>query len=103
LRLVAGQGDEAASGPLLALDGQGATLEALKRSEDGTGLISRIWETHGRSSTVCVRLPEGTSQAQIVNLLERDPQALMIEDGKVHLALAPFQIVTLKLQTGIGA
>ena len=103
LGLVAGQGREAATGPMLELDGRGATLEALKRSEDGTGLIARIWETHGRSGTVSVHLPEGTSQAQIVNLLERDPQALMIKDGKVQLALAPFQIVTLKLQTGTGA
>jgi alpha-mannosidase len=103
LRLMAGQGSEAAAGPLMELDGQGATLEALKRSEDGTGLIARIWETHGRNGTVSVRLPDGTSRAQIVNLLERNPQPLTIEDGKVQLALAPFQIVTLKLQTGTGA
>jgi alpha-mannosidase len=100
---MAGQGSEAAAGPLMELDGQGATLEALKRSEDGAGLIARIWETHGHSSTVSVRLPDGTRQAEIVNLLERDPQPLTIEDGKVQLALAPFQIVTLKLQTGTGA
>jgi len=103
LQLVAGQGEADAAWPLLQLDGAGLTLEALKRSEDGTALIARIWETHGRSSAARVSLPKGVRHAEVVNLLERDPQALAIDDGKVNLELAPFQIVTLKLQTGGGA
>jgi len=103
LRLVAGQGNSVEPRPLLVLDGEGVTLEACKRSEDGEGLVARLWETHGRSAEVAVQLPEGTQKAEIVNLLEREPQALVIFEGKVKLHLGPFQIVSLKFVPGAGA
>ncbi|UYO00551.1 MAG: alpha-mannosidase [Devosia sp.] len=103
LRLVPGNAESDAARPLLQVLGSGVTLEALKQSEDGKGLIARLWETHGRAGEAVVVLPEGTQGAEIVNLLERKPQPLVIEDGRVTLDLSPFQIVTLKLTQGAAA
>lgn len=100
LKLVSGHaaaGD--VPGSFLEIAGQGATLEALKRSESGDALIARIWETHGRHGSVTVTLPPGTSRVERVNLLERDPQSLEIVGGKLQLELSPFQIVTLRIAT----
>ncbi|MEO8685867.1 MAG: glycosyl hydrolase-related protein, partial [Devosia sp.] len=73
------------------------TLEAVKQSEAGDGIVLRLWETHGREGKAVLSLPEGTVRAELVNLLERSPQPLDIEDGKIALSFAPFQIMTIKL------
>jgi alpha-mannosidase len=100
LKLVSGQAAaDRLPASFLEIAGQGATLEALKRSESGDALIARIWETHGRHGAVTVTLPPGTRQVDRVNLLERDPQELEIIDGKLQLDLSPFQIITLRLTT----
>jgi alpha-mannosidase len=100
LRLVPGAASApVASDPLFRLDGQGVTLEAVKNSNAGDGIVLRLWETHGRSGEAVLHLPAAISRAEIVNLLERAPRAVAIEEGCLRLAFTPFQIVTLKLTT----
>ena len=101
LRLVPGSAEAVVtSGSLLTLQGEGVTLEAVKQSETGDGIVLRLWETHGRESKAMLGLPEGTVRAELVNLLERSLQPLVIEDGKIALSLAPFQIMTIRLGAG---
>ncbi len=88
-----------AGAPLLRLDGTGVTLEALKKSEDGAGMVVRLWETHGRATEAVLHLPAGIKEAQIVNLLEQKGVAVAITGNAVRLSLAPFQILTLKLNS----
>ena len=98
LKLVPGAaGNPAEAAPLLRLDGTGVTLEALKKSEDGAGMVVRLWETHGRATEAVLHLPAGVGRAEIVNLLEQKGAGVAIVDGAVRLGLAPFQILTLKL------
>lgn len=98
LRLVAGAAKgQMDTGSALRLDGKGVTLEALKKSESGEGIVVRLWETHGRANEAVLHLPAGITNAEIVNLLEQKGQRLTIADGAVTLRFAPFQIVTLKL------
>jgi alpha-mannosidase len=98
LRLVTGAahplpGEE----PLFRLDGRGVTLEALKKSEAGSGIVLRLCETHGQNSEAVLHLPRGTANAALVDLLERSPQQLAIHDGSVCLRFKPFQIHTIML------
>ncbi|WP_417310805.1 alpha-mannosidase [Devosia sp.] len=100
LRLVAGTGQGNAAdvqSPLVTVDGEGVTLETVKKAENGDGMILRLWETRGRNAEVKVVLPPGTHGVERVNLLEREPKALDIKDGGVRLRFAPFEIVTLKV------
>ncbi|MBD8065205.1 alpha-mannosidase [Devosia sp. PTR5] len=97
LRLLPGAAGEAIAAPLFRLEGEGITLEAVKRSEAGDGTILRLWETHGRAAHAALHLPDTVQQAQIVNLLERNGVEVAIENGAVRLDFAPFQIVTLEL------
>ncbi len=100
LKLVPGAAEAPVAGaPLLRLDGTGVTLEALKKSEDGAGMVVRLWETHGRATEAVLHLPAGIKEAQIVNLLEQKGVAVTIADNAVRLSLAPFQILTLKLNS----
>jgi alpha-mannosidase len=84
---------------LVRLEGAGVTLETTKLGEAGDGTILRLWETHGRSCEALLHLPRGTTKAELVNLLERSPQPLVIRDGAVRLAFTPFQIQTIRLTT----
>ncbi|MCS6759613.1 MAG: glycosyl hydrolase-related protein [Candidatus Devosia euplotis] len=98
LRQIAGRGESERQGtPLISIDGEGVALEAVKRSETGDAIIARLWETHGRQAKAAIHLPPGTRTVEIVNLLERSPERVALEDGSVSLSLVPFQIVSLRL------
>lgn len=73
-------------------------LTAIKRSEDGLGLIIRGYETRGQSHRVTIRLPREVRQVQRANLLEEAGETLPLSRRKVSFACRPHQIVTLLLR-----
>jgi len=56
--------------------GQGTMISTVKKAEDGDALIVRIYEYAGRGETVELQIPDGFSNAQSVNLLERQASPL---------------------------
>ncbi|MGI5893577.1 MAG: alpha-mannosidase [Candidatus Merdivicinus sp.] len=73
-------------------------LSAVKRAEDASGVIVRLFEIFGRKSEAEVTLPAGTSRCFLCSLTENEEQELTIREGKVLLPFHPFEIQTLKLQ-----
>ena len=73
---------------------------ALKRSEDGRGLILRVYEPAGGRGEATVDLG-GYAGAGRVNLLEdplpREPGD-RLEGGVLHLQVRPFEVVSLRLE-----
>ena len=67
-------------------------LTALKRAEDGRGIIARFYESEGRDCTAVLRIP-GVKRAIETNLVEVDKPgaALKASDGTVRFAVKAHQ------------
>ena len=99
LRVVHGSGQ--AVEPLVAVDGEGVLVEAVKLADDGSGdVVVRLYESLGRRCSARVRARFEHAGAGAVDLLERPlPTDGVVDEGRdggVSLALRPFQIVTLR-------
>lgn len=83
----------------LELSRKGISVSAYGSNPDGSGTVLRLWEQAGKSGTVSVRLPEGssTSQAQPVDLRGRPvgkPIPVRNNSFKVEVgAFAPVSLV----------
>ena len=92
--------------PLVTVDGDGATLEAVKLAEDGSGdVVVRLYEAGGARAAARVTVEFGVRSVTVTDLLERplDPAGDLpvpaVEEGPAgvySVALRPFQIVTLR-------
>ena len=73
-------------------------VEAVKAAEDSNAVIVRLYEAWGGRCTAKVQTALNASRAYLCDLLERNLEELPMRDGVVELDLAPFKIITLKLQ-----
>ncbi|MEI6167999.1 MAG: glycosyl hydrolase-related protein [bacterium] len=83
------------------LEACGSVIAAVKKAEQGAGLVVRLQEQRGQSEEVSLSLPRGFRHAILVNLLERQPKRLAVRQGQVRVTLRPFQIATV-LMTRTG-
>lgn len=72
-------------------------LSAVKRAEDGRGIILRLAESAGRAETITLRPPLPFTHACRCNLLEDDGDMLEAVDGAITIHIEPWQIVTVRL------
>ena len=90
-----------ASGNFCEVDEPNVMLLALKRAEDGDGIIARLVETEGRKTTVRLRLPfVDISQANLTNLVEENQGSLKVSDGIVQVPIEAFGIATVRVKEG---
>jgi len=75
----------------IRLDGPPLGLGALKRAEDGDGLILRVYEPQGARGPVGLQLPDGWTASADLDLLERVQR-------DADLSVLPFQIRTWLLE-----
>jgi alpha-mannosidase len=98
LRVVAGAGR--AVEPLVSVDDPAAVVEAVKLADDGSGdVVVRLYESSGGRRRVQVAAHFDCAGAHTTDLLERPletPGVEVADDGRVSLALRPFQVVTLR-------
>ena len=73
-------------------------LTAIKRAEDGSGLIVRGYETKGQSHRVTLRLPREVRRVNRANLLEEAGEALPVSRGRLNFGCRAHEIVTLLLR-----
>ena len=99
MTLVAGTGDGAGvdlSG-LASPDNAAIAVEAVKRAEDGDGLIVRLWERSGGRQQTTVRFAAEIAAVAETDLTENETAALGMDGQAVRLDFAPFEIKTLRL------
>ena len=97
LRLLAGSADETPSPvPIATLMGDQVAIETVKRSEDGTRTVLRLWETQGKAGTVRLTLPAATRVAE-TDLYETVLAELAGSAASLDLHFKPFEIKTLAL------
>ncbi|HBF31235.1 glycoside hydrolase family 38 C-terminal domain-containing protein [Rhizobium sp.] len=99
LRLVQGAavGADAPQTSLVDVKTKGIALEAVKRAEEGDGVIIRLWETTGTRRSATVVLDARFKQARIVDLLEEGGEAFAIDAAGLVLTFMPFEVITLKV------
>jgi alpha-mannosidase len=91
--------------PVVAVDGDGVTVEAVKLADDRSGdVVVRLYESRGGRATGVVRTGFPLAGAQVTDLLERplEEDAEITADGGVAVALRPFQVLTLRLKRAEG-
>ncbi|MEW6278346.1 MAG: alpha-mannosidase [Candidatus Eremiobacterota bacterium] len=82
---------------VMAVDNPNVVLETVKRSEDGSAVVVRLYESQRSRGALRLETSFPLKAAFRVNLLEEDPEPLPVEDNQVLLSVRPFEIVTLKL------
>jgi alpha-mannosidase len=98
--------------PLLAIDGSGGPrrsqpslvqvapnliVETVKRAEDGTGIVVRLYECDRQRGLTTVHTSFPLREAYRCNLLEDNLESLEVGERSLDLTIRPFEIVTLRL------
>ncbi|WP_413759706.1 alpha-mannosidase [Streptomyces sp. MMBL 11-3] len=90
-----------APGPVVSVDGEGVTVEAVKLADDGSGdVVVRIYESRGGRAQGTLRTGFPLAGAQLTDLLERPLAAAGTDGDGVPVTLRPFEIQTLRLAVG---
>lgn len=86
----------------LKIEPENVVLSALKRAEDGEGVILRFYETKGEETDARITLFREPKAVKTVNMLEEEDEGvkkeLKKEGERIEVTLKPFEIVTLKIQ-----
>jgi alpha-mannosidase len=98
LRVVSGRGSGSLERQLFALDTRQVVLETVKRAEDSSAVICRLYEAWGGRCTAQLRTSLPVQRAWRADVLENEHEPLELRDGIVELSLEPFKIVTVKLE-----
>jgi alpha-mannosidase len=81
-------------------------LTAVKKAEDAKGLIFRVYEWGGKSSTVEFHVPAGATGATVTNLMETaeilEGGPLKVEGDVVKAPIKPFEILTIRVDYPTG-
>jgi alpha-mannosidase len=84
------------------VEGVGLALGSLKRAEDGSGVILRLYEPHGARGPVTLRFPSGVERAERVNLLEEPEGEVEVRGDEVLLEVRPFEVLSLRVEPRSG-
>lgn len=74
-----------------------AVIETVKRAEDGSGTVVRLYEAQRQRGPVTLTFGFPVAKAERTNLLEEARETYAVTDNTVTFDLKPFEIVTLKL------
>ena len=80
------------------VDKDNIRLETVKRSEDGTGRILRLFERSGIESSTTVTWKVPCTAVYQADLLERYTDSALSKEQQVTLKFKPFEIITLFLK-----
>jgi len=92
------RGENGALPPLVACDDRNVVVEAVKKAEDNSDLIVRLYECHnarGRAELSCA-VP--IKDAELCDLEENPVGKLELVDGAVTVDYKPFEIITVRLK-----
>jgi alpha-mannosidase len=73
-------------------------VAAVKPAEDGNGIILRLFETDGVAASCRLSLAKDLVQMMQTDLMERELNAVVLENGEADLNFGPFEILTLKIR-----
>ncbi len=91
--------------PMLVCEPGGVVVSALKLAEDqpgeGTDLIVRLYETHGRPATASLTFGFAIEGAEETDLVENPLRPLALNGARLSLPLGPYEIKTVRLHRSL--
>jgi alpha-mannosidase len=96
MRLAATDAAEA-SHSWLQIDNESLIIDTVKKAEDSSHLIVRLYEAHGTRGSARLSSTLPVKSARLCNLLEDNGKELDWQGDAVDFSFTPFQVVTLKL------
>lgn len=81
-----------------AIDNPALTMDTLKKAEDSSDLILRLYEARGTRGTARLSSSLPFRSAALVNLLEDEISVLNWQNNAVELSFKPFEIITIRLR-----
>jgi len=97
-----GSGDVPPGASLLSLEPRNVYLSAVKKAEEGAGLIVRFHEGHGRPVQARLRMRTRPARATRVNILEQpqeDAEPPILEGHEVRVRVRAHELVTLRVES----
>ena len=97
MQVTAHGGKLPASFAFVKTDADNVVVTAMKKTEDGDGLLVRFYEWAGKGGNVTLTLPPGATSATVANLMEKpEGNALTVSGGRqVTVPVTPYQIQTV--------
>jgi alpha-mannosidase len=98
MQVGAHAGERAQLHSFAGIQNDNVVLTAMKRSEDGKGLVLRFYESAGKGGNVTLNVPGGATSATVVNMMEKpEGSALSVIGDKVTVPVTPFEIQTVRV------
>ncbi|MBQ7831383.1 MAG: alpha-mannosidase [Clostridia bacterium] len=86
---------------LVTCDTKGVFIETVKGADKGAGIVLRMFEAFKETKEVALRFGCDVKKAYICDMLENEETELVVENGRVVFPIKPFEIITLKVKTGV--
>lgn len=92
------------SGPLSAahsffeVQGENVLIEAIKKAEDGDGMIVRLYESAGASSKAALVWKLPAISAEECNLMEEGIAPVLMANNRISFDVGPFEIKTFRIR-----
>jgi alpha-mannosidase len=98
-RELTGKSSVKLTGSLFEIDNPAVVLETVKRAEDGSGVVVRVYESTGSRASFTLKPNKawGFTAAQACNLVEENPENISF-DGTLCDEIGPFEIKTYILK-----
>jgi alpha-mannosidase len=82
----------------MSVDANNLVLTAMKKTEDGDGLVLRFYEWAGETGEARIDVPAGATSAGKANLMEEvSASDLPLKDGNLTVPYHPFEILSIRL------
>jgi alpha-mannosidase len=91
-----------ASHSFVQVEPENLVLTALKKAEDGDGLILRFYEWAGKKTDAQIEVPAGATSATSTNLMEKPegPALQITESNRISVPVTPYSINTIRIDYG---
>jgi len=87
----------------LELESAHAMVSAVKKSEDQTGTIIRVYETNGQEDDCTLKMNGKVHQAFETDFLEKKQKELNVQSGNlISFMLKPYEIKTIYINGGLN-
>jgi alpha-mannosidase len=82
----------------VSTNSENLVLTAMKKTEDGDGLLLRFYEWAGKTGEAEIAIPNGATSARETNLMEEAVGSdLPMKDGKLIVPFHPFEILSVRV------